>query len=46
MVFSDCNHYIKILMVDKSSGVSRSEVKRFKLFELDHGKGGGIVTMK
>ena len=37
MVFSDCNHYIKTLMVYNSSEVSRSEVKGFKLFGFDQG---------
>ena len=39
MAFSDCNHYIKTPLVYKSSEVSRSEVKGFKLFGLMKAQG-------
>ena len=35
MAYSDCNHYIKTPMVYKSSEVSRTQVKGFKLFGFD-----------
>ena len=47
MAFSDCNHYIKTPMVYKSSEVSRSEVKGFKVIGIDRMCDGIVrITLK